>query len=128
MTTRRDVVDALIKAMERGVTGERYIVNTLNLLYRELTARVSAVVGAPPPLLRAPDWLLRAAAYPATAYAMLLRDPLRGPFLVRENVPLLTRLTYYDQGKAVRELGISQSPLEEAIREVDQWCEARAQC
>jgi nucleoside-diphosphate-sugar epimerase len=127
MTTRRDVLDALLKAMEKGIAGQRYIVNTVNLSYRELCATVAAVVGAPPPRVRAPDWLLRLVAQlnRARVAAVGGRDPGRWPLLMPENVPLVTEEHYYDQSKAVRELGICQSRLEEAVRETYQWCLAR---
>lgn len=128
VTTGRDVVDAHLKAMERGVRGERYIVNTLNLTFRELWSTVARVVGAPRPRVRVPDAAIRAASQLGSLYATLRGDPLNGPILVKENVFMLTGLHHYDQAKAVRELGISQSSLEEAVQEVYAWCRAQGAC
>jgi dihydroflavonol-4-reductase len=125
VTTRADVVDAQLKAMERGRRGERYIVNTRNLRYGELCTTIASVVGVQPPQLPIPGGGLSALAVAGSAYARLARRRLDPPFLVRENVPMMTRLLYYDQAKAVRELGISQSPLEDAVAEVQAWCVAR---
>lgn len=125
VTTARDVVDGHIKAMERGTAGQRYIVNTRNLRYRDLFGLIADTVGARQPRIEVAAPMLRVAGWGGTAYGRLARPPDRSPVVVRENIPMLTRRLYYDQAKAVRELGISQSPLEEAVLDVRAWCDVR---
>jgi nucleoside-diphosphate-sugar epimerase len=123
LTTRRDAVDAHIKAMQRGVSGERYIVSSINITYRSLFELVARVVGSRPPRLRVPNAALRLAGRAASVAARLARRPAVPALLEPENVFLLTGTFYYRQAKAVRCLGISQSPMEDAIREVAAWYE-----
>jgi dihydroflavonol-4-reductase len=123
--TRKDMVDGHLKAMERGLTGHRYILNTANLSYQELCQLIAEVVGVPPPRWLCPDMLLRFAGALGSLVSKVIRNPARLPMLVRENVFLMTHQVHYDQSKALRELGFSQSPIQDAIREIHQWCTAR---
>lgn len=121
MTTRADMVDGHLKAMERGRRGERYILNSVNVTYRDLFETVAQAVGARAPRRRIPNGLLAAAGYCNGLRARLTGDPTCGSMLFKETVPLLTRRLYYSQAKAVRELGLTQTPLADAVREVHQW-------
>ena len=122
LTTAPDVVDAHLKAMSRGVPGRRYIVNTVNLTYRELFRAIARVVGSPAPRWPVPDWLLRGLG----RLGSMTAGRGRRPALNREIASLLTGTHYYDQSRAVAELGISQSPIEIAICEVYEWCKGLA--
>jgi dihydroflavonol-4-reductase len=126
VVTRRDVVDGHLRAMERGRTGERYILNSANLTYRALFGLVASVIDVPRPRVRMPDLAVAVASYVVASTAgALIRDPLRRPLLTPENAALLTRTVYYDAGKAVRELGMTTTSLHEAIGELAAWCDQR---
>jgi nucleoside-diphosphate-sugar epimerase len=112
-----DLVDGVLGAMRVGKPGERYILSSQNLTYRELGNLVAAAVGVTAPQLTVPSWLLRALA--ALNERLLPRE--RISVLVPENVALMTRTLYYDQSKAVRELGISQTPVATALGLVNEW-------
>lgn len=116
-----DVVAGTIAAAERGRRGELYILGHANLTYREVMTEVAAVVGRAPPRLRIPYVVALLGGWAADAWA-----GLRG----RESVlnPLTARLGfvghYYDPSKAVRELGLPQSPLRPAIERAVAWFRA----
>jgi len=118
----RDMVDAQLKAMELGKAGERYILNSVNFSYRELITEIASVLGVATPRWRIPDLALTAAAFALSPIGALIRDPHRKPLLRRENVPLLTKTMFYDNGKARRSLGTTTTPLRESIEEVATWC------
>jgi dihydroflavonol-4-reductase len=118
----RDAIDGHIKAMERGQPGRRYIINTRNLSYQALCRLIADVVGAPEPVVRVPGPVIHAAGWCGSAWRVLGPRRSRAPLLARENIPMLTRALYYDQTRAVRELGLSQTSLGDAIREVRDWC------
>lgn len=118
----RDLVDAQLKAMKSGQTGERYIVNSANLTYRELITEIATVLGVAAPRWRIPDRALSAAALALAPIGALIRDPHRKPLLRKENVALLTRTMFYDNGKAHRMLGTTTTPLRESIEDVAAWC------
>ncbi len=112
-----DLVDGLIRAMRAGKPGERYILSSQNLSYRELGSLVAAAVGVAAPYFTAPSWLLRLLG--AVNDRLLPRG--RVSVFVPENVELMTRRLYYDQTKAIRELGISQTPVATALGLVHEW-------
>jgi nucleoside-diphosphate-sugar epimerase len=115
-----DLVDGVLRAMRHGRPGERYILSSQNLSYRELGNLVAAAVGVSAPQLTVPSWILRVLG--ALNERLLPRE--RVSVLVPENVALMTRTLYYDQSKAVRELGISQTPVAAALGLVNAWIRA----
>lgn len=115
-----DLVDGVVRAMRLGKAGERYILSSQNLTYRELGSLVAAAVGVTAPLLTAPTWLLRLLG----RLNELVLPSGRVSVFVPENVELMTRRLYYDQSKAVRELGVSQTPVAAALGLVNDWIRA----
>jgi dihydroflavonol-4-reductase len=55
----RRVADGMLAALERGQSGERYILAGENLRYAEIFGRIAQVVGRPPPRLAVPHALAR---------------------------------------------------------------------
>lgn len=123
--TGRDVVDAHLRAMERGRSGERYILTSANVTYRELFSLAASVIGVPRPRWRAPDRAIRIASHLVAGGGRVISDPMRRPLLTPENARLLIGTVYYDAGKAARDLGTSATSLREAIGELAAWCEQR---
>jgi len=118
ITTRRDMVDGHVKAMARGKSGQRYILNSTNLTYRDLIGLISSVVGVKPPRFQIPDSVLHAAGLFNSTIDLFRRDSLSCSLLSRDNTVLLTKKMYYDQSKACRELNLSQTSLRDSIEEV----------
>lgn len=121
IVTERDMIDGHLRAMASGKLGERYILNTVNVTYRELVTLIADVVGTRPPHGLVPQPLLRLAGAANSLINTLRRDPMTCSLLTWESVALLTRRVYYDQSKAVHELGLSQTPLRAAIEDVYAW-------
>jgi dihydroflavonol-4-reductase len=116
----RDAIDAHIKAMARGRIGERYLINTRNLDIAELVQLIASAVGVRAPSLQLPLWLMRM----GLAFVRVIARALPVPHDVRllnDNGWILTRRAFFDGSKAVRELGVTQSCLTEAAREVYAW-------
>lgn len=113
-----DVAAALVSALERGRTGQIYLCGGENLTYREFFTTVAAVAGVP-----APRGTLPRGAVLAAGTAGSLFECLSGrPAPVNR---LLARLgsvgTYYDSGKAMRELGLPQTSIAVAVDEAIAW-------
>jgi dihydroflavonol-4-reductase len=123
-----DLVNGLSRAMARGQPGERYILNSENLSYLELARLISSVVGVGPPKFVSPRWILQLIGIVNDGVALLRSDPRLSPMLVSENVDLVSRRLYYDQSKAVAQLGLTQTPIIEAVRELYEWVESEAAC
>lgn len=116
-----DLVAGQVAAMRRGRDGERYILATANLSYRELFTLTCAALDLPAPTRAVPPLALRGAARLVGLYAATRRDPLRAPLLVPENAAIALRRIYYDPAKARAELGLPTSDLADAVRAVDRW-------
>ena len=113
-----DAVDGLIAAMDRGRAGRRYILNSANVDYAGLFAAIADVAGRRGAPWVAPAWAVRLVGTANGLRARLAGDPMAGGPLVAENARLLNRRLFYDQTRAVVELGIGQTGLADAIRAV----------
>jgi dihydroflavonol-4-reductase len=120
----RDLVDGQLAAMRTGRPGERYILTTADLSYRELFTLACQVVHARPPRRGAPAAAVRLAGRFGQMLAHLYRDAARSPVLVPENAELAVRMFCYDSGKARRELNLIADgigSIRASIAEVDRW-------
>jgi dihydroflavonol-4-reductase len=112
-----DVVGGHLAALERGRTGERYILGGENLTHLELLQRIAQVVGAPPPSMTLPARLLRSLSGPAGLLQSFLDLPVSADIL-----HLAGYFFYYDMRKAQVELGLPEPrPITDAIREAFLW-------
>ncbi len=117
-----DVAAGHLLAAERGRVGERYILGGENLSLKQFLDLLSEVSGRPPVRLRIPHWVALAWAWVDVALARL--NPGRTPTATPEKVHLSRRCEYFDPGKAVRELGLPQTPVREALRKAVEWYRA----
>jgi dihydroflavonol-4-reductase len=118
----RDVVAGTLAAMEKGRRGERYILGGENATYRGLFDRALSVIGRRPMLvpLARPAAVLAGRVLETAARLAGTEPALTGP---------LARLAfadhYYDSSKAIRELGLPQTPIEDALAEAFTWLGSR---
>lgn len=114
----QDVAAGHWLAANKGRIGERYILGHDNLALREMLALLSDVSGQAPPRLRIPYAL----AYLAGSTGeMLGRLTGREPRATLDGVRMARCPMWYASGKAVRELGLPQTPLRAAVEEAVQW-------
>ncbi|HET7011187.1 MAG TPA: NAD-dependent epimerase/dehydratase family protein [Anaerolineales bacterium] len=97
-----DVVDGTLAALEKGRSGERYILNSENLTVERLLQMAAEVAGVEPPRVRLSLRTARRLAWMANVLAFRFRIGTR-PVLL----DLAGRYFYYDSRKARRELGVS---------------------
>jgi len=114
----RDVAAGHLLAAERGRVGEAYILGHRNLTLLELLQVLGRLAGLRAPRLRLPHVLPISAALVDQAVSRLLG---RTPRLSLEAVRMSTHFMYFDAGKAVRELGLPQSPVETALARAVDW-------
>jgi len=114
----RDVAQGHLLAAERGAVGERYILGNANLTLREILEALARLTGRRAPRISLPHWVPFAAAL---AYAPLARIAGRAPQLSLESVRMSRHRMFFDSGKAVRELGLPQTPVEEALLRAVRW-------
>ncbi|HYL97590.1 MAG TPA: hopanoid-associated sugar epimerase [Blastocatellia bacterium] len=113
-----DVAQGHILALERGCKGERYILGNRNLSFKELLEVLSKVTGMPAPAVRVPHFIPLIAAY--MDEGVLSRFGKR-PTVSIYSVKMSRKVMFYDSSKAVRELGLPQSPIEGALEKAVQW-------
>jgi dihydroflavonol-4-reductase len=118
----RDVAEGHLLAAERGKPGERYILGHRNLTLREVLEILSPVAGRPAPTLELPHWIPWLVAAISAPLAVALQ---RTPALSVESVAMSRRRMFFDAAKAVRELGLPQNPVEEALARAVRWFRAR---
>ena len=97
-----DVVLGHLAALDRGRTGERYILGGENLSHMEFMQIVASVVGIQGPRAAIPEWLIRGLAGPVEIAAKFLPLPIGGDLLHKAGYYF-----YCDTHKAHQELGFS---------------------
>jgi|694.fasta_scaffold39965_3 dihydroflavonol-4-reductase len=113
----RDVAEGILRAVERGRSGERYILGGENLSYLELWQKMARVVGKRSgPRAKLPDWL----AYSAGRVGDLAGKFMRQEPQVNSGATAMGQLQhYYSSEKAISQLGYRIGPLDDAIE--DEW-------
>ncbi|WP_230088053.1 hopanoid-associated sugar epimerase [Alicyclobacillus mali (ex Roth et al. 2021)] len=114
-----DVAIGHLLAYERGRAGERYILGNRNMHFGELVRLIAEIAGRKPPRLRIPFFAAMAyAVIDERVLAPLMKRPARAPVA---GVRLAREPMYFDASKAVRELGLPQSPVEDALLRAIEW-------
>jgi dihydroflavonol-4-reductase len=114
-----DVATGHLLAAERGRVGERYILGGENLTLKQILDLLAQISGRPPARFRIPHLVALAWSYVDVALARL--NPRRTPAATPEKVRLSRRYEFFDPGKAVRELGLPQTPAREGLRRAVEW-------
>lgn len=113
-----DVAAGHLLAMEKGRLGERYILGCKNLMLKEVFDILSRLTGVKAPSLRLPRSLVLPLAYINKWMADMTGRPPRIPL---EGVKMAKYRMHYDCSKAIRELGIPQTPPETALEKAVRW-------
>ena len=118
----RDVAAGAMAAMERGRSGELYILGHENLTYREVFERIARVLGVPLPRVPVPKPAALAAGALGSLYGRLFGRFGACPEAVNWSSARMAFMDhYFDPSKAVRELGMPQTPIETAVEDAYHW-------
>lgn len=113
-----DVAEGHLLAMEKGRVGQRYILGHRNLTLREILQILARISGRPAPRVRLPISLALGAATVSTALSFMTGRPPRVPL---EAVRMSRKKMFFDSSKAIRELGLPQRSVEEALEKAVRW-------
>jgi dihydroflavonol-4-reductase len=119
----RDVAIGHILAAEKGKVGERYILGNAegNWTMKQTFEVLEDITGVPAPKFRVPYAVALAAAHVDETIAGLTgkapKAPLAGVRMARYKM-------FFSPAKAVRELGLPQTPPREALAEAVRWFRA----
>jgi dihydroflavonol-4-reductase len=107
-----------ILAAQKGRVGERYILGHRNLTLLEIFRILSALTGVPAPRFRVPYAVAWAAAAAMEGVALVTRRPPAVPLTA---VRMARKRMFFSADKAVRELGLPQTPAETALADAVSW-------
>jgi dihydroflavonol-4-reductase len=115
----RECARGHIAALEKGKTGERYILGGENLTLKQILDKLGAISGLPSPTTKLPYFV----AYIAGAVDQTITGTLQGrePRATIETVRMGKKKMWASSDKAERELGWKIVPAENALRRAVQW-------
>ncbi len=114
----RDVARGHIQAGERGRIGERYILGHQNLSLIEIFQALAQITGIPAPRFRVPYALAWLSAAAMEGLAALTRRP---PQVSLTAVRMARKRMYFSAARAVSEIGLPQTPVEDALADAVGW-------
>ncbi len=110
----RDAAMGHLLAARRGNPGEKYILAGQNMTLSGMFRILEQVTGIPAPRVTVPRGMILPLAYLSEG---LSRMTGKEPLIPLEGVRMAQKLMYYDGGKAIRDLGLVATPVEEAFRD-----------
>jgi dihydroflavonol-4-reductase len=113
-----DVAEGHILAAEKGRVGERYILGAHNITYQDFYKALAEVASVKIPDRRIPPWVSRGLGYVVEKVSERQKV---APRLTYKAARLATRKMFFDCSKAVKELGLPQTPLKESIGRSVTW-------
>jgi dihydroflavonol-4-reductase len=113
-----DCAQGHLLAAEKGRPGERYILGNQNLTLREILQELSALTGLRAPKVKIPYRIALGFAHFSEGMSRITRRP---PAVEVEAVQLGRKRMFFTAAKAVRELGLPQTPVREALRKAVEW-------
>jgi dihydroflavonol-4-reductase len=102
--------------------GERYILGHRNLPLLEIFRMLSTLTGVPAPRFRVPYAVAWMAAAAMEGVSRITRRPPAVPLTA---VRMSRKRMYFSADKAIRELGLPQTPAETALADAVAWFVAR---
>ena len=118
-----DVAEGEILALERGQRGERYILGHANLTMREFLEELAAISGRKAPRFRMPHAVALGLAHADAFVTGRLLG--RTPRIPLEGVRTAREIMFANCLRAVRELGLRQTPIHDALAKAVRWFEER---
>lgn len=113
-----DVAEGHLLAAEKGTVGEKYILGNENLTLREILGILARITGRKPPSVRIPHVLALIAAVTSTSASRILG---KEPGIPIEAVLMSRKRMFFSSEKAVRELGLSRTPVADALAGAVRW-------
>lgn len=116
-----DCAKGHVLAARHGRIGEKYILGNQNLTLRDIFSLLEEISGLPAPRVKLPYTPILLAAY---ANEALSRVTGREPLIPLAGVRMAGKLMYFDSSKAIRELGLPQQPVKNALKKAVEWFRA----
>ena len=115
-----------IAALEKGKSGERYILGGENLTLKQILDKLGAISGLPSPTVKLPYFVAFAAG--AVDQTISTFIPNREPRATLETVRMGRKKMWATSAKAERDLGWQTIPIDDALRRAVEWFRANCLC
>jgi len=111
-----------VAALEKGKTGERYILGGENLTLKQILDKLAAITGLPSPKIRVPYAVALATGVVDQVFTGYIRR--REPRATIDAVRMGRKKMFVSSGKAERDLGWRTLPVEGGLRRAVEWFQA----
>jgi dihydroflavonol-4-reductase len=120
----QDVAMGHILAAEKGRVGERYILGHTegNWTMKEAFGILQELTGVPAPKMRIPYVAALAAAFVDESISYFTQKP---PTVPLAGVRMAKKKMFFDPSKAIRELGLPQTPPRQGLEDAVKWFRAK---
>jgi dihydroflavonol-4-reductase len=110
----QDVAESMVALMKKGSLGERFTLNSENILYKDLWQKAAHRMKVRIPQKELPSWLPKLALI-----AEWLKEVFTGKkaHVTRESISNMELQFLYDSKKITKELGVTYRSMDEAVRD-----------
>jgi dihydroflavonol-4-reductase len=115
----RDVAEGLVRVMDRGEPGRRYLLGGENLTLAGLLSILSEMTGVPVPRWRVPYPVGLAAAWLSELWADRVSG--RPPKATLTGVRLTRRTMHFDASRSLAALGLTPRPARQSLADAVDW-------
>lgn len=107
-----------VLAEKKGVSGEKYILGNTNLTLCAIFELLEEMTGLSAPKVKLPYTPILLAAYINEGLSKVTG---REPLIPLAGVQMAAKFMYFDSSRAVRELGLPQTPVRDALQRAVEW-------
>jgi dihydroflavonol-4-reductase len=114
----QDVAQGHLLALEKGKTGDRYILGNENITLQKMLTLLSELTGLSEPKGTIPAWIPLGVAW---VDEKVLARLGKQPSVPLDGVRMSQQMMFYDATKAKQQLGLPQTPIKAALQESVNW-------
>jgi len=114
-----DVALGHLLAHDKGKIGERYVLGGEDLTLQQILQRIAAMTNRRAPTVKLPHGAILPLAYVVESFARVFNTG--EPFITVDGIKLARKRMFFSSAKAMRDLGYSARPCDEALRDAIAW-------
>jgi dihydroflavonol-4-reductase len=118
----KDVAWGHLLALQKGKTGDRYILGNQNMPLKDMLNALAEITGIPAPQHSIPAWIPLSVAW---VDEVVLTRLGKKPSVPLDGVRMAQQFMYYNATKAVQELDLPQTPIVTALKDSVEWFVAK---